>query len=221
MSEFLTVPTQNLHKSDKLTLEQLALVETLSIGAHAVRRAQLQPAEYVLVVGAGPIGLSIIQFALLAGSKVIVMDLNTQRLQFCQQHLNISHCINGESNPPAELRKILKNHLPTTVFDARGSGQSMMNSFNYVAHGGKLVFVGLFQGNVTFHDPHFHQRELTVMSSRNATNTDFQYVLSQLEAGYIDVSPWITHQVAFEDLITAFPSWLNPETGVVKAMVSL
>src|SRR5262249_27726545 len=70
MCEFITLPANKLHTSTKLSLEQLALVETLGIGAHGVNRANLQRDEWALVLGAGPIGLAAIQFAKAAGAGV-------------------------------------------------------------------------------------------------------------------------------------------------------
>lgn len=220
MREWLTVPATKLHKAHKpLPPEHLALVEMLCIGAHAVRRAQVEPEEYVLVIGAGPIGLSVAQFARLAGANLIVLEINAERLEFCRRQLGVEFGLGGQTDPVPQLQELLSGDMPTTVFDATGSARSMMNAFNYVAHGGKLVFVGLVQGDITFHDPDFHRRELTLLSSRNATGQDFAYVIRMLEAGKINLTPWITHRASPKALVSEFPGWLLPETGVVKAML--
>jgi 2-desacetyl-2-hydroxyethyl bacteriochlorophyllide A dehydrogenase len=221
MRELITVPIDKLHASSRLTLDQLALVEMLCIGAHASRRAQLTPGEQVLVIGAGPIGLSAIKFAQLAGANVIGMEVNEHRREFCRRQLEVERWVDGRRDPLAQLQNLLSGELPTAVFDATGNAGSMMRAFNYVAHGGALIFVGLFQGDVTFHDPDFHRRELTLMSSRNATDEDFAQVMRQLEAGRIDVAPWITHRVAPEELSGAFPGWVAPGNQVVKSMLEL
>ncbi len=218
MRELVKLPAHKLHKSDKLPLEQLAIVETLCIGAHAVERAGLTKGERVLVIGAGPIGLTVITFAQLAGVEVTVMELNPKRRDFCRAHLGITHFIESTDDVPAQL-EALHGDLPTVVFDATGSAQSMQSAFEYVAHGGKLVFVGLVQGEITFNDPNFHRRELTLLSSRNATTDDFRRVMATMESGQINVAPWITHRAPAVDLIESFPRWLEPETGVVKAVV--
>ena len=150
MREMITVPIGKLHKSQTLSLDHLALVEMLSIGAHAVRRAQLEPEESVLIIGAGPIGLSVSQFARLAGANVIIAEVSEHRLQFCRQHVEAQSCISGKDDLPSELRVILSADLPTAVFDATGNVNSMTKSFDYVAHGGKLIFVGHVQGDITF-----------------------------------------------------------------------
>jgi hypothetical protein len=208
-----------LHKSDTLSLDALALVETLCIGAHAVRRAALDVGETALVIGAGPIGLTVIEALKHTGANIIVMDMQDNRLQFCQQQLGVEHAVNAQDNPLEQVRALTAGDLPTAVFDATGSGQSMMEAFQYLASGGKLVYVGLFQGDVTFSDPDFHRKEVTLMSSRNATASDFAWVIAQLEAGVINTQTWITHRAPADAMIDAFPNWLDPANGVIKAMV--
>jgi 2-desacetyl-2-hydroxyethyl bacteriochlorophyllide A dehydrogenase len=221
MREYIVVPAARLHRSATLALEQLALVETLGIGAHAVARACIEEDEYALVIGAGPIGLTVMQFASLAGARVIALDLDAHRLDFCRKHLGVELTMRAGEQTLAELREITAGDLPTVVFDATGSPRSMRQAFQYVAHGGRLVFVGLFQGDVTFHDPDFHRRELTLLSSRNATGADLRRIVGLLEAGRIDITPWITHRAPFADTIVQFPSWLQPESRVIKAMITL
>jgi 2-desacetyl-2-hydroxyethyl bacteriochlorophyllide A dehydrogenase len=220
--ERIVVPAAKLHASKKLTLDQLALVETLGIGAHAVDRAQLEAGETVLVIGTGPIGLAVIQFAHAAGATVIAMDVNDARLAFCRETLGVAHTVNATvPDVVAELQNLTNGDLPTAVFDATGNPKSMMASFNYPAHGGRLVFVGLFQGDVTFNDPNFHKRELTLMGSRNARSADFPRIIALIESGKVDTTPWITHRAPFDAVPEQFPSWVKPETGVLKAIIEL
>lgn len=219
MREHIHVPTSKLHRSSKLPLEQLALVETLGIGCHAVNRAAVEKGEWVLVIGAGPIGLSTIPFVQANGANVIVTDVSAQRLEFCRNHMRVEHTIDGATDVLQKLKDLTGGDLPTAVLDATGNPPSMMKAFEYVAHGGRLVFVGLFQGDVTFNDPNFHRRELTLMGSRNATAADFRRIIGLVEDGVVDTTPWITHRVGCEGLTDAFPAWLKPEAGVLKGMV--
>ncbi len=220
MRKFAIIPASRLHPSHTLSFEQLALVEPLSIGAHAVSRAQLTEGENVLIVGAGPIGLAVIQFALLAGARVMVMDISEPRLAFCQHLWSEVVCIDGCGNSLAALQNVVSDDLPTVVFDATGNPQSMMSAFTYVAHGGRLIFVGLFQGDVTFHDPDFHRRELTLLSSRNSTSADFRRIIGYLESGQINLAPWITHRASADTMIDVFPQWFDRDSGIIKALVA-
>jgi len=217
------VPARKLHVSEKLSLEQLALVETLAIGCHAVDRAAPQADEHVLVIGAGPIGLSVLEFVRLTGAKITVLDLNPQRLEFCRRMFGTSKMVQnrGDGSELAELEKIGAGVLPTVVIDATGNVQSMNRAFHYVGHTGRLVFVGITTSDVTFPDPLFHTREMTILASRNAPAADFRRIIRLIEDGQIDTRPWITHHATFASLAADFPAFTNPETGVVKAMVTV
>lgn len=220
MREWMHLPITALHPSALLSAEQLALVEPLAIGAHAVARAQLRAGERVMVVGVGPIGLAVIQFALLAGVQAIALDVSEQRLHFCQEHWPQVLCLDGRGDPLVALQRHCGDDLPTAVFDATGNLPAMHASFAYAGHGGRLILVGLAQGDITFHDPDFHRRELALLSSRNATTSDFQRVIAALESGQIDLVPWITHRATAETMIEQFPGWFERESGIIKALIT-
>ncbi len=226
----LRLPARKLHRSRKLGYEELALVETLGIGAHAVERAALTAQDFVLVIGAGPIGLSVIQFARVSGATLAVMDVSEARLEFCRAQLGVTHTVNagprngGHRSPLEileELKKIGGGDLPTCVIDATGNPQSMMGAFELPAHGGRMVFVGLFQGDVTFNDPNFHRRELTVMGSRNSLPATFGEVIRLVEEGKVDTRPWITHRFALAETPEIFPREIAGNPKVLKAMIEV
>lgn len=221
MVEYLKVPTDKLHPSNRLKKEQLALVETLAIGGHAVERAEVKSEDLVLVIGAGPIGLSVIEFVKRSGATLVVADRDENRLRFCREKMGVGQTVLASDDYTAELREAMQGNLPTVVFDATGNPASMMKSFDFCAHGGKLVFVGLFQGDVNFHDPSFHRKELTLLASRNATSHTFRTIINAIENGRMDTTPWITHRVAFDSLPDLFPTLLKPESGVIKAIVEM
>lgn len=215
------VPARKLHPSAKLTLEQLALVETLAIGCHAVDRGNPRPGENVLVIGAGPIGLSVIEFARLSGARIIVLDMNQQRLDFCKQAMGIADTIlsRGDESELRTLEELTGGNLADVVFDATGSNQSMSRALEFVAFAGRLVFVGITTQEISFGHPLMHRRELTLLASRNALPEDFKRIIGLIEQGRIDTRPWITHRAGMDDMIEQFPRWLQPDTGTVKAMV--
>jgi alcohol dehydrogenase len=215
------LPARKLHISRKLDFEQLALVETLAIGCHAVNRAAPQPEDTCLVIGAGPIGLSVLEFVKLAGAKIIVLDMNAERLEFCRRQMGITHAIQPTDNLEQQLRELTDGHLPDVVFDATGSSQSMSRSFGYIAQGGRVVYVGITSDEISFRHAGFHKAEGTLLCSRNALPEDFTRIIRLIEEGRIDTRPWITHRCGFEELIEVFPSYTRPETGCIKAIVDI
>lgn len=223
MRPYFVVPARKLHVSRKLPMEQLALVETLAIGCHAVDRAAPEPGEYLLVIGAGPIGLSVIEFAKLAGVELIVMDTNSQRLEFCRTQMGVRHTVlaRGDGTDGEQLRAIADGNLPTIVMDATGNRLSMQSAFRLCEHTGKLVYVGIVTDEICFAHPILHAPELTLLASRNALPRDFTRIIQLIEQGQIDTRPWITHRTPFDEMIGQFDSFTRPETGVIKAMIEV
>jgi len=222
MADFLSVPLSALVHGSGLSYDELALVEPLAIGAHGIRRANVRSGEWVLVTGAGPIGLGLIEFAKIAGARVIVMDVNAGRLQFCRDRLGVAHTIQAaDANVTEQLIAITDGDMATVIIDATGNLRAIDNAFSYLAHGGRYVLVGLQKGGITVNHPEFHKREATLMSSRNATRADFDHVITSMQAGLIDPAAFITHRVCFNEVATEFAGWLNPVNSLIKAMVTV
>jgi len=222
MAEYISVPSYSLIKGNGLSYDELALVEPLAIGAHGIRRAAVQEGEFVLVIGAGPIGLGTMEFARIAGAHVIALDINQNRLQFCRDKLQVLHTINAATEDVVQrLKEITNNDMPTVVIDATGSQKAINNALQYLAHGGRFVLIGLQKEAISFSHPEFHKRETTLMSSRNATRADFMHVVDCMKKGWVNPATYITHRAAFSNVNTVFESWLDPATGVIKAMAEI
>jgi 2-desacetyl-2-hydroxyethyl bacteriochlorophyllide A dehydrogenase len=215
------LPARKLHPSQSLTFDQLAIVETLAIGCHAVNRAAIQSDESCLIIGAGPIGLSTLEFVKLTGAKVIVLDVNDHRLDFCRRVMGVEHTVKNSENVENDLRDLTDGHLPDVVIDATGNCASMSSAFSFIAPGGRLIFLGITTEEVHFKHPVFHKPEGTLLCSRNALPEDFRRIISLIEQGRIDTKPWITHRASFEELPGLFPSFTKAETGVIKAIVEV
>ncbi len=224
LRSLFTVPARKLHRSPTLSHEQNALVETLAIGCHAIDRGRPTAAETVLVIGAGPIGLSAVEFAKLSGARVIVMDRVAARLDFVRSRMGIADTVlvaGGDCEVEA-VRALTGGRLCEVVVDATGSAASMGQALGFCAFGGRLVYVGITQAEVTFpHAPVMHRRELTILASRNALSADFARIIALIGAGKIDTAPWITHRIPFAETIATFPSLLDPASGVIKAVVEM
>ena len=204
MTDFLVLPESHVIKVNQLSLDEAAVVEPLSIGAHAVRRAEIKEGETVLIIGAGPIGLGAARFAKLQGAKTIMMDISEERLAFSKNWAESDFTVKASDQAVEELKAVNDGRLPSVVLDATGNKVSMMNAFDYVSHGGKLVYVGLVKDTITFNDPDFHSKELTLMGSRNATMEDFEYVISCMETGKVNAAAYISHQVEFDHVTEYF-----------------
>ena len=222
MTEYLSVPSYSLLQSDGLGFDELALIEPLAIGAHAVRSAAIMANDYVLVIGAGPIGLGIMEFSRIAGANVIAMDINEERLNFCKEKLHVKHIVNAASPEVTEqLKMITNNDMPTVIIDATGNLAAINKAFQYLSHGGRYILVGLQKENISISHPEFHKREAILMSSRNATKDDFMHVMDSMKKRLVDPAIFITHRVDFDEVKNSFEGWLDPANRVIKAMVSM
>jgi alcohol dehydrogenase len=223
LRERFVVRADKLHVSRKLSFEDLALVETVAIGCHAVNRAKPASGEHLLIIGTGPIGLSVLEFARLAGANVTIMDLNEERLAFCRKTYDLSNTVlyKDVESAVGQMREITSGELYPRVLDATGSASSMNQALQYVAHAGTLVYVGITPQDIVFPDKLFHSREMTLKASRNALPDDFRRIIRLIEDGQIDTRRWITHRTKFENVIDVFESYTKPETGVIKAMIEV
>ncbi|KOY16983.1 zinc-binding alcohol dehydrogenase family protein [Paenibacillus xylanivorans] len=221
MRERIVVPVSHLLQAEGLTLDETAMVEPLSIGAHAIRRAGLRPGDQVVVIGAGPIGLGVMAFAKQAGARVIAIDRNEDRLELSRTWAGVDALVQANEQAAQQVAEITDGEYATAVFDATGNMHSMNDAIHYVAHGGQLIFVGLVKADITFHDPDFHKREMSILGSRNATREDFEQVMSTLREKKLNMDGYITHRANFDQLPDDIDTWLRPDSHVVKAIVEL
>ncbi len=205
LREFLTVPLDHVYKSSRLSFDQLALVEPLSIGAQAVMRSGLEAGEIALVVGSGPIGVAITQLALAAGGRVRVLETSAYRRALVAR-------LGVETLAAADDR------LADVVIDATGNPASMAQAFSRARFGGRVVWVGIVHDAVPVDDPLFHHRELTLLASRNSAG-HFPRIVRMIEEGVIDTSLWITHRLSLEEVPARFEEVTRREG--LKTMVEV
>jgi len=217
MQEQITVPADILLPANNLSDDQMAIVEPLAIGAHAVRRADVKPGETVAVVGCGPIGIGIMKLAQIAGAKVVAIDMNEQRLEYAKEKIGVDYTVKAGADAAKDIAELTNGDMCTAVFDASGNKFALEAGPDYMSHGGRFVLVGLSKGDLTYNHPAVHSKELTLMCSRNATTEDFEHVINVLDQ--FPTESFITHNVPFTEMIANFDSWLKPETGVIKATV--
>jgi alcohol dehydrogenase len=225
VGEGVTVPARKLHPGNDLSYDQLALVETLAIGYHAVQRGNPKPSETVLVIGAGPIGLACLEFLkLMEGVNVIVMDMVQGRLDFCAKNLGIKNGVLAKTDGShlADLEKITNGNLCDVIIDATGSPRSMSTCFEFAAFTGRVVYVGITTSDLQFpHAPVFHRRELTLLASRNALPSDFPEIINLIRQGKINTDIWITHRITFDEVPEKFAQFTDPNLGAIKAIIEV
>jgi 2-desacetyl-2-hydroxyethyl bacteriochlorophyllide A dehydrogenase len=217
MQEHFLCDADLVFEANGMPLDLISIIEPIAIGSHAIERAEVKPDDIVLIIGAGPIGIAALAMGFLKSPRMVVLDTNQQRLDFVsKKYPGVITMLAGE-NVVTQLTTTLKGDLPTIVIDATGNRESMLKCFDYVAPGGTIVYVGLFVGDITFHDPYFHRKEVTLKSSRNAVAEDFRKIIRLLTSGVLNMDGYITHHLAFSTLEKTFTSLYQP--GVIKAVV--
>lgn len=206
----IAVPAGNLYDASGMPPEAIVLTEFLAIGAHAARRSHLQPGDRVLVTGAGPIGLGTALFARLRGGLVTLRDMSANRLA-AMRDFGFDDLSGPKDALPAEGFDV--------VFDCTGTARAIEAGFAHVAHGGTYVLVSVVKDNITFADPEFHKREMTLMGSRNATAEDFRQVMQALSDGSIDAGKIISATLPLKDLPEAFPRLVADRESLVKVVI--
>lgn len=218
--EEIVVPSVNAYPAKGLSPEQAATVEFLAIGAHAVRRAgSVEPGARALVVGAGPIGLGTALFARIAGFEVTLMDLSEERLAEANGRFGLASSITVGPSALDQAKTITEGEGFEAVFDATGNAASMMAALPFVAHGGVLVYVSVVKDDISFADPEFHKREMSIIGSRNAQKADFDHVIASIRSGAVDTDQLITHRTDFAGAITDLPRWAHQKSGLIKAVI--
>ncbi len=215
----IVLPAHKLHPAKDLDFDQLALVETLAIGCHAVDRGAPVKGDNVLVIGAGPIGLSVLEFARLTGANIFVIEPNKGRREFVKNTYGISE-VHAALEPPA-FAELTHGKFARVVFDATGNAGCMARAFEFAGFGGRVVFVGITTEPVPLNDPLFHRRELTLLASRNAVAADFTRIIGLIRDEKINTQAWITHRLKFPTVPQSFPELLEPNSGVVKAVIKM
>ena len=219
LCERMLVPAVALHRSPTLSFDQLALIEPLAVGWHAVARGRPDPSDTVLVLGAGPIGLAVAHCVRGRVEDVVVADVHAARLAFAEA--------SGLDTVPAgagltgRVTARLGGDLPTLVFDATGSRVSMECAFGLTGAGGTLVLVGHTTGVLTFDNPQFHARELDLRGSRNADPADWAGVLDAVAGSGLDAVPWINHRSTLHTIAEDLPAIVAHPDALVKAVVEI
>lgn len=221
MTEYLALPERFVFKTEGISLDDAAMIEFLAIGAHAVKRGAVDAGKRVLVVGAGPIGMAVMLFASLKGADVTVLDGRADRLQFCRDALGVTRTVQLGDGDKEQLSDATGGEFFDVVFDATGNIAAMERGLDFVAHGGSYVLVSIVRDRLSFSDPEFHKRETTLLGSRNATVDDFEEVVAAMKAGKVPTALLNTHRTTLDEFTGVLDRWMQPEAGVIKAIVEV
>lgn len=219
MAEYIVVPWQKVLTDDALSDLQLALVEPLTVGFHAIDNGKVTDVDTVMVFGCGMIGSGAIIRAKLRGATVIAVDIDDVKLQVAKQ-LGATYCINSlEQDLHAELEKITEGNGPTVVIEAAGNPITYKAAIEEVAFAGRVVCIGYAGSEVAFPTKLWVQKEIEIMGSRNANPSDFVAVMKFLRESGLDERLLISNIVGPEEASQAMKEWSEDPGKILKILI--
>lgn len=220
MADLVVLPADKLMSADGLSHRELALVEPLTVGAHAVARGQVVEGEHVVVFGCGAIGLGAVAAAAAQGAKVVAVDIDDAKLALAKS-CGASECINSSTTSLAnKLEQLTNGHGPEVTIEAVGLPTTFQAAVDIVAFAGRVVYIGYTKKPVEYETKFFVMKEIDIRGSRNALREDFESVIKMLQSGKIPTDKIVTRDVALDEACQALSDWDASPGDVTKVHVS-
>lgn len=204
-SEYITISIDRIYPTKNLSPKTIALVELFCISYHGIKRANIKAGENVLVLGAGTIGVLAAISALEKGANVTICDISKEKLEYVK-HFGIQNIIQNVSDEAFidEVKHLTKGNMFDVVVEAVGIPAAFQNCIDAVSLGGRMVQLGVGKSNVDFFFTSIQQKEITIIGSRNAVESDFVEVIDLLESKNVNIDSIITSIYPLKDISKAF-----------------
>ena len=219
MRELIALPWEKIIPAGQLDTRTCALIEPMSVGFHAVSRAQVTDIDVVMVIGCGMVGMGAIVRAALRGATVIAADIDDEKLALARQ-IGAAYSVNTlTENVHERLLEMTGGFGPDVVIEAVGSPITYQMAVNEVAFTGRVICIGYAKTDVSFQTKLFVQKELDIRGSRNAQPSDFRAVIHYLERGTCPVDSLISSVVTPEQAPQAMQQWAEQPGKVFRILV--
>ncbi|MCR5469394.1 MAG: zinc-binding alcohol dehydrogenase family protein [Prevotella sp.] len=219
MCEYIALPWEKVIPATQLTPRTCALIEPMSVGFHAVNRAQVTDIDVVMVIGCGMVGMGAVVRSALRGATVIAADIDDEKLALAKE-MGATYAINTKTEDVhARLQELTAGFGPDVVIEAVGSPMTYQMAVNEVAFTGRVVCIGYAKSEVSFQTKYFVQKELDIRGSRNAQPSDFRAVIHYLERGTCPVDRLISSEVKPEEALDAMQEWSANPGKVFRILV--
>ncbi len=219
MRERIILPWEKVIPAGLLTPKTCALIEPMSVGFHAVSRAQVTDVDVVLVIGCGMVGMGAVVRAATRGATVVAADLDDEKLALAKQ-MGASYTINTKTDDVhARLLEMTSGFGPDVVIEAVGSTATYQMAVDEVAFTGRVICIGYAKSEVSFQTKYFVQKELDIRGSRNAMPSDFRAVIHYLERGTCPVDQLITKVIKPEEALQTMQWWSENPGKVFRILV--
>ena len=219
MREFITLPWEKVIPAGLLSTKTCALVEPMSVGFHAVSRAQVTDIDVVLVIGCGMVGMGAVVRSASRGATVIAADIDDEKLALAKQ-MGATYVINTKTEDVhSRLMEMTSGFGPDVVIEAVGSPMTYQMAVDEVAFTGRVICIGYAKSEVSFQTKYFVQKELDIRGSRNAMPSDFRAVIHYLEKGTCPTEELITKVIRPEEAYDTMCWWSQNPGKVFRILV--
>jgi 2-desacetyl-2-hydroxyethyl bacteriochlorophyllide A dehydrogenase len=189
-----------VHKvPNHVSWEEAALVEPLTISIHGVHRGRVKEGEYVVITGAGPIGLLAAQYVRHLKAIPIMVDPLEKRLDIAQK-MGINFVINPlTENAVERISTITNKRMAEAVIEASGAPIAIRDALDYVAYTGRISLVGYPNDPVPVPTFLATKKEIDILGSRNSVK-EFPLAIDLIANGHLNLKSLITHIIDFEEI---------------------
>ncbi|HWG18690.1 MAG TPA: zinc-binding alcohol dehydrogenase family protein [Acidobacteriaceae bacterium] len=218
--ERIAMPLEKLYAA-RLPIEELCLVEPLTVGCHAVSRGRITGDDVVAIFGCGGVGLGAVAAAAFRGAKVIGIDIDDRKLEVARKAGARELIHSARENVHARLEEITDGHGPDVIIEAIGRPETFRAAVEEVAFAGRVVYIGYAKQPVSYETRLFVLKELDIMGSRNALPRDFQEVIRMFEGGRFPVADAIGATVPLDEAPEMLKKWSENPSAFGKIMITL
>ncbi len=218
---FIAVPWQKLMRAEGLSASELAMVEPLTVGFHAVSRGRVSSSDTVVVLGCGAIGLGAIAGAAERKAHVVATDLDDRKLALAREAGASRTIHSGRESLHDRLQEITAGAGPEVIIEAIGTPATFRAAVDEVCFAGRVVYIGYARAPVEYETKMFVQKELDILGSRNAEAADFQHVVDMLQGGRFPVAGAISRTVTLDEAASAMREWDANPLDITKIQVAL
>ena len=220
LTEYIAMPAEKLYAAN-LSIKELCLVESLTVGFHAAARGRVAERDSVAVFGCGGVGLGAIAASHFRGANSIGIDVDDDKLALAKK-AGARHIINTRRESLHQRLLELSSGLgPDVAIEAIGLPQTFRDAVEEIAFAGRVVYIGYAKEPVAYETRLFVQKELDIMGSRNALPEDFRQVIRMLEERRFPVDDAVSSIVPIEEAADVLRAWSDNPAGFSKIMVRL
>ena len=207
-----------VYTSPSLSLEELALVEPLSVGYHATNRGRVTEIDTVLVIGCGTIGVGAVAAAARKGATVLVADVDEGKLQTARKFGAHTTIDAARQDVLAAVKDLTNGEGVDVAIEAVGLPATFRQAVEAVSYAGRVVYIGYAKQEVCYDTVHFVRKELDIMGARNALRV-FPAVIKMMERHEFPFTDLVTGIYRFEETAAALRDWDAASGQITKLLI--